>query len=126
MRFTRADKWLIGLLFAGAVGGIGLNMAVLSTASGQEAHISKNGQPMETIPLRPGYHEELRLGGATGYNLVEADNGRIRVKEADCPDQLCVRSGWIRVSPQQIVCLPYRVVIKIESARPADVDEITR
>lgn len=126
MRLTRADKWLIGLLFAGAVGGIGLNMAVLSTASGQEAHISKNGQPAGMVSLRPGYHEELHLGEAVGYNLLEADNGRIRVKAADCPDQLCVRTGWIRVSPQQIVCLPYRVVIKIESARPADVDEITK
>lgn len=126
MRLTRADKWLIGLLLVAAVAGIGLNMAVISTASGQEAHISKNGQPVGTLQLRQGYHEELHLGEAVGYNVVEADNGRIRVKAADCPDQLCVRTGWIRVSPQQIVCLPYRVVIKIESPRPTDVDEITK
>jgi len=126
MLLTRADKILIGILVIASSGGIGLNMAALSAAGQQEAHVYKEGKLIQTIPLRPGYHQELRLGGAERYNLIMADNGRIRVAEADCPDQICVRTGWIGVAPQQIVCLPYRVVIKLESSIAPDIDDITK
>ncbi len=126
MRLTKADKWLVGTLLAAAVGGIGLNYALLSSAGAQEAQVYKEGKLVQTIRLRPGYHQELRVGGAARYNLIVADNGRVRVAEADCPDQLCVRSGWVSVAPQQIVCLPYRMVVKVVSSAPPDVDDITK
>lgn len=126
MKLTRADKWLIGFLFIFSVAGIGLNMAMLSEQGQQVAHISKNGQPAGQVVLREGYHQDLRLGGDTGFNVIEADNGQIRMKAADCPDRLCVKAGWIRVAPQQIVCLPYRVVIRLEASGVSDVDDITK
>jgi hypothetical protein len=126
MRLTKADRWLVGTLLAAAVGGIALNMFLLSGAGAQEAHVYKDGKFVQAIRLRPGYREELRLGGQERYNLVVADNGRVRVAEADCPDQVCVRTGWVSVAPQQIVCLPYRVVIKVVSSAPPDVDDITK
>jgi hypothetical protein len=126
MLLTRADKILIGIMITAALGGIGLNMAALSGAGQQEAHVYKEGKLVQTIPLRPGYQQELRLGDREHYNLIMAENGRIRVAEADCPDQICVRTGWISVAPQQIVCLPYRVVIKLESSTPPDIDDITK
>lgn len=126
MRLTKADKWLTGVLLAAAVIGIGFNLALLSAAGAQEAQVYKEGKLVQTITLRPGYHEELRLGGAERYNLIVADNGRVRVAAADCPDQICVRTGWVSLAPQQIVCLPYRVVIKVVSAVPPDVDDITK
>lgn len=126
MLLTKADKWLIGALLAASAGGIGLNLALLSPAGAQEAQVYREGKLVQSIRLRSGYHEELRLGGAERYNLIVADDGRVRISEADCPDQLCVRTGWVSAAPQQIVCLPYRVVIKVVSATPSDVDDITK
>lgn len=126
MRLTKADKWLIGALLAASLGGIGLNLALISSAGAQEAQVYKEGRLVQTIKLRPGYHDELRLGGTERYNLVVTDNGRVRVAAADCPDQVCVRTGWVSSAPQQIVCLPYRVVIKVVSSAPPDVDDITK
>jgi hypothetical protein len=126
MRLTQADKILIGVLIIASVGGIGLNLAMLSATGQQEAHVYKEGRLVQTIPLRPGYHQELRLGEAERYNLIMAEDGRIRVAEADCPDQICVRTGWISSAPQQIVCLPYRVVIRLESSGATDLDDITK
>ncbi len=126
MRLTKADKWLTGALLAAAAGGIALNMLLLSGVGAQEARVYKEGKLVQTIRLRPGYHEELRLGGQERYNLIVADNGRVRIAEADCPDQVCVRTGWVSLAPQQIVCLPYRVVIKVVSSEPPDVDDITK
>lgn len=126
MRLTTADKWLIGVLLAAAVAGIGVNLATLSAAGAREAQVYKEGRLVQTIKLRPDYREELRLGGAERYNLIVADDGRVRMAEADCPDQICVRTGWVSAAPQQIVCLPYRVVVKVVSSSPPDVDDITK
>jgi len=58
-------------------------------------------------------------------NIVEAEQGRIRMIMADCPDGLCVRMGWISSSMIPIVCLPNRVVIILESADTEhDVDAV--
>ena len=45
-------------------------------------------------------------------NLIEICDSRIRVAEADCPDQLCVQMGWLQNSGLPIVCLPNRLVIQ--------------
>lgn len=51
-----------------------------------------------------------------GYNVIEVERGRIRVAAADCPDQVCVRQGWISNSVVPTACLPHRLVIQLESA----------
>jgi len=56
----------------------------------------------------------LTYTGKTGVtDVVEVSPGKIRVKEATCPDQVCVRQGWIETGVAPIVCLPNRLVIKI-------------
>ncbi|HHX23082.1 MAG: NusG domain II-containing protein [Tepidanaerobacteraceae bacterium] len=50
-----------------------------------------------------------------GENIVEIDRDKVKMYYADCPDLDCVRQGWISRPGQMIVCLPNRIVIKIES-----------
>ena len=125
---TKADKWLVVVLVTLALVGIGLNIYYISEQSSQAQTvvISVDGQITKTFPLRQGYVGEFRIDGHNGFNVVEYKDGRVRMKESDCPDQICVQSGWISTPPQQIVCLPYRVVIKVVSDNPADVDDIVR
>lgn len=47
-----------------------------------------------------------------GYNIISIEDGKIRVSEADCPDQTCVRMGELRSAALPIVCLPHRLVIQ--------------
>ena len=61
-----------------------------------------------------------------GCNTIGVEKGRIRVVDADCPDGLCVRQGWISKGSSVIVCLPNRLVIQIESAKTPEVDAIAR
>lgn len=56
-----------------------------------------------------------------GSNTIEIKDGRVRVSEADCPNQQCVRQMWIDKRNQSIVCLPNRVVITITGG-PSSVD----
>ncbi len=48
------------------------------------------------------------------YNVIEIETGKIRIKDADCPDKICVKTGWISEPGQSIICLPHELIIKIE------------
>lgn len=56
----------------------------------------------------------IPLDGENGAeNLVEVAPGRVRMRSANCPDQVCVNQGWISDAAVPIVCLPHQVVIEI-------------
>ena len=62
-----------------------------------------------------------------GYTLtVTAEDGGLRVSEADCPTQDCVHTGTISRSGQSIVCLPARIIIQLTGgqADPGGVDVV--
>jgi hypothetical protein len=53
-------------------------------------------------------------------NTVQAEKGRIRMLDADCPDRLCVDMGWSSSPAKPIVCLPNKVMILIDGRADAD------
>ena len=57
---------------------------------------------------------EFTLADERGSNVIRAEHGRIAVVAADCPDKICVNAGWLSDSASPIVCLPHRLVIRIE------------
>jgi len=46
-------------------------------------------------------------------SAVFIEGGEAYLKEADCPDGLCVGMGKISRSGQSIICLPHKVVVDI-------------
>ncbi|MDR1605883.1 MAG: NusG domain II-containing protein [Streptococcaceae bacterium] len=56
-------------------------------------------------------------------NLIEVRDGRIAIVYANCPDQICVRKGFISKTGQTIVCLPHRLVIEVMSSADDDENE---
>lgn len=46
-------------------------------------------------------------------NIVYIHDGGIEVKEANCPDQICVKTNLIKKPGQSIICLPHKLNIKI-------------
>ena len=51
--------------------------------------------------------------------VIQVERGRIRYLSAECPDGLCVKSGWLSQPGDTAACLPARTVIAIEGIRPA-------
>lgn len=47
-------------------------------------------------------------------NEIVIENGYVYMKAAICPDKLCVKSGKISKKGEQIICLPNRVIVRIE------------
>ncbi|RME67757.1 MAG: NusG domain II-containing protein [Nitrospirae bacterium] len=64
-----------------------------------------------------------RVKGPIGETLIEIKDGRVRVRDSDCPRKFCVRQGWIRTGA--IVCVPNRVVVSVGESLPEGVDAIS-
>lgn len=48
-----------------------------------------------------------------GYNTIRVENGRIAVIDADCPDKVCVKQGFISDGALPVVCLPHKLTISV-------------
>ncbi len=48
-----------------------------------------------------------------GTNTLVIENGRAKVSDADCPDKLCVKEGWVQYTGQCITCLPNKLTVTV-------------
>lgn len=89
--------------------------------------IKVDGQAYKSIKLDEKIKDEILVETEFGYNLIEINKGRVRVKEASCPDELDVKQGSISKVGQMIVCLPNRLTIEIEGSKTDDdIDRLSR
>jgi len=51
---------------------------------------------------------------------IEIGNGNAKVIHAPCPNQLCVKTGAIKHSHEEIVCMPGQLLIVIEGDAEAN------
>jgi hypothetical protein len=119
---TLADRLLFFFLISLSIAGIFVSRNALS--QGSDVIIERDGKPAYTLPL---YVDRLfSLDGPYGNTLIEIRGGKVRVKEAHCRNQICVREGW--VSKGVIVCLPNKLVIIVggdKKDRQHGIDAIT-
>ena len=81
------------------------------------ARITRDGVLLEEIDLdKVEEPRSLVLEDGSGTNTDQVEKGRIRILEADCPDQVCVNQGWISSGAVPIICLPHRLIIEIVEA----------
>ncbi len=59
---------------------------------------------------------EFSVSCDEGCNMIRAEKGRICVIDADCPDKICVNTGYISDSELPIVCLPHKLSIVVSGA----------
>ena len=81
------------------------------------ARVSRDGALLEEIDLsQVDAPYSLTFADGSGSNTVLVEEGRVRVSEADCPDQICVHQGYISDGLVPIVCLPHRFMSEIVGA----------
>ena len=64
--------------------------------------------------------QEYTVEGYNGPVKITAGNGKVKVEDEDSPLHLCSKQGYISKSYESIVCLPNKIVIKLESASSLD------
>ena len=89
--------------------------------------VTVDGTEAERIPLKD-FPDRERTYSGNGYTLhvcLAASHGEtglgLYVADADCPTQDCVHTGTITRAGQSIVCLPARIIIRLEGG-PVDKD----
>lgn len=58
----------------------------------------------------------------TGNKLVIKDE-KVFIEEANCPDKLCIRRGFISRENESIICLPNKLVVRIVQANDSSKKE---
>lgn len=58
--------------------------------------------------------EIIEIKTQYGYNKIELLRDGVRVIEADCDDKFDVKAGKITRSGEYIICLPHRMIIRLE------------
>jgi len=113
---SRGDKVLIGILLVLSLAGLFLIRSIIPSAD--VAAIEVDGRPICRLDLSVDTRRTVQ--GPLGETVIEVRGGRIRIAESPCPHQICVRTGWIDRAGCMIVCLPNRVVVRVEGEAGVD------
>ena len=98
-----------------------------TTNNGTLANIYVDGELYKSIDLSEVNESyEIEIDDEHGYtNIIKVEPKGISIIEANCPDQICINTGVIKDGSLPIVCLPNKVVIKIESIEKDEFDSKT-
>ncbi len=89
-------------------------------SEGAYALVSVNGEEVARYSLWE--NGEYSLNGGT--NVLVIENGVAYLKDASCPDKLCVNQGRIAFSGETITCLPNKLTVSIVGVK-GDVDLVS-
>jgi hypothetical protein len=59
-------------------------------------------------------------GKDEAYNIVEIHDGKVKVTEATCHNQICVNHAEIDSAGESIICLPNKLIVKISGEEGYD------
>lgn len=122
-RFGKNDVIFIGFL---AIFCIAVCIWVYKggAVEGSNILITVDGEEYGTYSL---FEEQtITIGEGDNENIIVIKDGKAYMKEASCPDQLCVDQNEISFDKESIICLPNKVVITVISDVESDVDGIVR
>lgn len=83
----------------------------LNKAPGYQVKLTVDGK--ELVVLELDKNQEYIVDNEYGKNVVIIDDNKVYVREADCPDRICVDYKPIDEVGETIICLPHRLVIEV-------------
>ena len=106
-------KWI--LIFSALILAMAGIWLLLVHRGGEARVVTVSGESgiLRTIDLASAPDEEFVITDSKGgTNVICIENGEIFIKEADCPDGICVEHGPLKKNGTPIVCLPHQLVIR--------------
>lgn len=121
---TKSEKLLITLIVLFSIA------AILWNWSGD----SKNGKHGGMVAIhhrgnlleKVGLEKDMIIVLPNGEMKIEVKDSKVRAAWSDCPNQLCVNTGWIKTAGEIIVCVPNKVLIEIEATDFPALDAVVR
>lgn len=121
------DIILIGIILLISVSAFGVLKFIQSQNEADSMVIIKDdGVIVKTFPFTERTEEVFYFDDGAEINVVVIKDGIVTVSEANCRDQICVKSQSISRSGEIIVCLPHKFTVEIfsESAEDHSLDSI--
>ncbi len=122
-RFGKNDVIFIGFLALFCVA-VCIWVYKGSAVEGSNIVITVDGEEYGTYSLLK--EQTITIGERDTINIIEIKGGKAYMREASCPDQLCVDQNEISFDKESIICLPNKVVITVTSDVESDLDGIVR
>lgn len=98
---------------------------MLRMPHGAQVNIVQDGTVLYTFDLASAEDQTFEIEYEGRINTVQIEKARIRMLEAECPDQTCVHMGWLDSGAMPIVCLPNHLSIEFADSKN-DVDAVIR
>lgn len=116
----RNDIILFAVIIIIAVSG--LLILNFSRAEGKSVIILIDG--VETARYSINTNLEKVIETENGSNTLVIKSGKVSVKNADCPDLVCVKHREISKDGETIICLPHKLVIEISKETDDNLDVV--
>ncbi len=88
----------------------------------QTVEIISDGKVIYTLDLSRERNREITVEFEGRQNIICIENGDIYMKEAECPDHTCMKTGRLSKAGVPIVCLPNHLIIRYSNSGGDDVD----
>lgn len=116
---------IIGLIIVSLLSsGIILYSSARNKYQSQYVEISVKGKLYKKIIFNSSTEETIDIKTDLGENIVRISKGKVKILDADCPDKVCVKDGYIDKPGQLLVCLPHKVVVEIKGIKNAETDDV--
>lgn len=106
----RNDLILIGVILVISL--VSLLVFFLTRSNGKKAIIYYDGEVIKEVNLNK--DQEFEVEGLISNVLISIKDGRIAIIESGCSNKICINTGYIEYSNENIVCLPNKISIVIE------------
>ena len=121
--FTKGDIILVAALFFLSLA----SAAGIKTLYGGGKHVVVEVDGNHVLELSLNENVTKTVTGPLGETVIAIENGKVRVAESACPYHYCVRMGGISQRGEVIICVPNRVMVKIEGGgKESSFDGVTQ
>lgn len=118
MKISKISKLEISI-WAGilCIAAVLLLIVIKTSEDGDYVQVRIDGKVTDTYSLKDSGTYPIE---GSGENILVIEDGKAYIKEADCPDKLCIKQGKIQKVGQSLICLPNKVVVEVISMEQKD------
>lgn len=124
--FQKKDKLLVAFIVI-AAGIVAMVSNLFGNKAGSYVRVTIDGELYGEYSLQE--DQSIEIQGTSGYNRLVIIHNSVKMLEADCPDQYCVKHAAITNTNETIVCLPHKLTVEIvgdAADNQVDIDALTQ
>lgn len=119
----KADILLFFVLLI-AAGALSAAFAIRLRSPGANVVVTIDGQPYGTYSLSE--NRTIEIANGEDRNAVRIEDGKVFMESSNCHNQVCVDHAPVSRAGESIICLPHKIIVRIEGGKESQVDAVVR